>query len=205
MNHLAYLAAKISRSEQPFAQRSCQEQELFQELRGKRVALVGNARALTQSTHGAAIDSADVVVRINSAPRPSALSHGTRTDWLALAVRQSEEQLAALGNPRVLWMSPKLKRITWAAVRRPGFHRYDQMRYLSQRAQLGDGPTTGFMTIGLLADSPLAKLDLYGFDFFASLSLSSPKTRAEVGHNFEGEAELVHALCREDDRISLIR
>jgi hypothetical protein len=47
----------------------------------------------------------------------------------------------------------------------------------------------------------MAGLRLYGFDFFASLSLSGPRTKADVGHNFDGEAAFVADLSARDPRI----
>ena len=61
--------------------------------------------------------------------------------------------------------------------------------------------TTGIMMIDLLATSGMAGLRLYGFDFFASLSLSGPRTKADVGHNFDGEAAFVADLSARDPRI----
>lgn len=39
----------------------------------------------------------------------------------------------------------------------------------------------------LLARSTATKITLYGFDFFASLSLSGRRTSAQVPHNFQAE------------------
>ena len=206
MNRLRYAIAKITRDEEWFSRISAPEAELFAALRGKNVALVGNARALAEREFGAAIDSADIVVRINGAPRPSALSHGTRTDWLTVGVKRLDASfLNSIGNPRVLWMSPKLRRLTWDAARTPGFYRYPGQRYEALRAQIGDGPTTGLMTIALLAESELASLRLYGFDFFASLTLTNQLQRNQFGHNSEGEAGWVAALYARDPRVTLVK
>ena len=59
--------------------------------------------------------------------------------------------------------------------------------YLRLKAQLNAPPTTGLMMIDLLAGSPATKITLYGFDFFASLSLSGRRTAAQVPHNFQAE------------------
>lgn len=201
MNCLQYLSAKWRGDETAFAAASITESELLHYVAGKQVALVGNARALAEQGYGAEIDSADVVIRINGAPMPSARSHGTRTDWLALAVRLSPAEFDRLGQPRLLWLSPKFKRISWNILRAPGFFRYPPARYQRLRDELGTGPTTGIMMIDLLATSRMAGLRLYGFDFFASLSLSGPRTKADVGHNFDGEATFVAELSANDPRI----
>ncbi|WP_054301428.1 glycosyltransferase family 29 protein [Gemmobacter sp. LW-1] len=201
MNRLGYLIAKYGRNDAAFQAASIPEGELLAPLVGKRIALVGNARALAQGDYGAEIDAADLVIRINAAPIPSARSHGTRTDWVGLAVRMPAARHRLLGQPRLLWMSPRLHRISWLVASQPGFFRYPRPRYDALRAKLGVGPTTGIMLIDLLADSDLAELRLYGFDFFASLSLSGPRTAADVGHNFAGEADFVADLTKRDPRI----
>ncbi|MDR0808590.1 MAG: glycosyltransferase family 29 protein [Gemmobacter sp.] len=201
MNLPSFLIAKYSRNDAAFQAASISVEELLTPLTGRRIALIGNARALAEGEYGTEIDAADLVIRINAAPIPSVRSHGSRTDWLGLAVRMPAARHRFLGHPRLLWMSPRLQRISWRVVSQPDFYRHPLARHAALRAKLGTGPTTGIMLIDLLADSPLAELRLYGFDFFASLSLSGPRTAADVGHNFEGEAEFVADLTKRDPRI----
>ena len=110
--------------------------ELLAAAAGKHVALVGNARALSGGRQGAAIDAADLVVRINRAPMTSAESHGTRTDWLALAVRLPEADRQRLDPGRILWMSPKRKRLDWRTARAPGFYLHPLSDYRALKARL---------------------------------------------------------------------
>ncbi|WP_317616408.1 hypothetical protein [Paracoccus mutanolyticus] len=56
--------------------------------------------------------------------------------------------------------------------------------------------------IDLIARSDMARLDLYGFDFFASLSLSGHRRAEQVPHDFSGESEWVAALAASDRRIT---
>ena len=51
--------------------------------------------------------------------------------------------------------------------------------------------------------SRMARLDLYGFDFLASQSLSGRRSAADVPHDFNAEAEWVAGLQRSDPRIRL--
>ena len=69
--------------------------------------------------------------------------------------------------------------------------------------ELAAPPTTGAMLIELLARAPLASLTLYGFDFFASLSLSGRRTADQVPHDFTSEADWAAALMARDSRITL--
>jgi hypothetical protein len=175
--------------------------ELLGDLAGKSVALVGNARALAAGDAGAEIDAHDVVIRINRAPMPDAHSHGMRTDWLALATSLPAADRARIQPGRILWMSHKRKRLDWHSARSDGFYLHPLVDYEDLKSRLGAQPTTRVMLIDMLARSDLARLDLYGFDFFASLSLSGSRSADKVPHDFAAEAALVGDLIAQDSRI----
>lgn len=202
MTRLSFLIARTLRQEAPLMALSAGQEDLMAELAGKRVALVGNARSLADSTHGAAIDAAELVIRINRAPMPSPASHGTRTDWLALATSIGRD-LDRIGPGRLLWMSPKRKRLAWGVATSPGFYLHPLGDFTRLKATLGAPPTTGLMMIDLCAASALASLTLYGFDFFASLSLTGRRTAAQVPHDFDAERSFVEALAARDGRVAL--
>ena len=61
------------------------------------------------------------------------------------------------------------------------------------------------MLIDLIARSDMARLDLYGFDFFASQSLSGRRTADQVPHDFDAEAAWADALIHADPRLHLNR
>ena len=138
-------------------------------------------------------------------PMPGAASHGTRTDWLALATRLPDADRARLNPGRILWMSPKRKRLDWATANGPGFYLHPLADIDALAGRLGAPPTTGAMMIDLLLRSDLAALTLYGFDFFASLSLSGRRAAADVPHDFAAEAAWVADLLQRDHRLTLIR
>lgn len=201
---LGFRLARALRSEDGLARWSIPPKEALADLAGRSVALVGNARALAEGAAGAEIDAHDLVIRINRAPMPASRSHGRRTDWLALAVRMGASDLSRLDPTLTLWMSHKRKRLPWAAVtRRFYLHRKDDIDSLWQR--LGAQPTTGLMLIDLLARSKVARVDLYGFDFFASLSLTGSRTAERVPHDFAAERAFVERLLAEDARFTLNR
>lgn len=204
MTRLGFLLARLTGDEAALERLSDRPETLAAELAGKRVALIGNARSLSATSHGAAIDAADLVIRMNSAPIPSPQSHGTRTDWLAVSMPPDAALLAARAPARVLWMTRKRKRLPYRLTRRPGFYlnRRSEAQALADR--LGAPPTTGLMLIDLLARSSAAEVSLYGFDFFASLSLSGGRTAAQVPHDFGSERAYVEALMARDPRFRLI-
>lgn len=173
-------------------------------LAGKRVAIVGNARALAETAQGAQIDAADIVIRINRAPMPDAQSHGSRTDWLALATSIPPEGLARLEPERVLWMSHKRKRLSLRLAQRPGFYLHPLAEMTALERQLGARPTTGLMVLDLVARSDAAAITLHGFDFFATRSLSGRRGAADVPHDFGAEQAFVTALIARDPRVRLV-
>lgn len=205
MNRLRFLVALLLRDDAALASLSVSQADLLAPLAGKHVALIGNARALAKTRHGTAIDGADLVIRINRAPMPSSNSHGTRTEWLALAVRLSVDDRSRIAPERTLWMSPKRKRLDWHVASSPGFYLHPLADYQALKTRLAAPPTTGAMLIDLLLRSELASLTLYGFDFFASQSLSGRRTAVQVPHDFGSEAAWVAALAKTDQRLRLQR
>ncbi|WP_406736016.1 glycosyltransferase family 29 protein [Thioclava sp. GXIMD4215] len=201
MTRAGFYLARLLRQEAPLAAMSVAQADLLAGLAGKSVALVGNARSLAETRHGAEIDAQDVVVRINRAPMPSVASHGTRTDWLALATRLGAQDRARIGAGRYLWMSHKRKRLDWQTATSHGFYLHPLADYADLQSRLGAQPTTGAMMIDLLLRSDLRQLTLYGFDFFASLSLSGSRSAKDVPHDFTSEADFVAGLMAQDNRL----
>lgn len=201
MMRASFYLNRLLRREAPLAALSVSQADLLAELAGKRVALVGNARALGTQSHGAEIDAQDIVVRINRAPMPDAKSHGTRTDWLALAVRLGATDRARIAPKRVLWMSHKRKRLDWKTASSDGFYLHPLSDYTQLKTQLGAQPSTGAMVIDLLVASDLMQLTLFGFDFMASLSLSGSRNAAKTPHDFNAEAARVAQLQANDPRV----
>lgn len=204
MNRLRFMLARTLRDEGALQRLSVPEAEVMAQLAGKSVALIGNARSLAEGQRGREIDAADLVIRINRAPMPSAASHGTRTDILALATSIPPADLARLAPGRLLWMSHKRKRLPFAVAASPAFHLPALTHFHRLRAELNAPPTTGLMLIDLLSRSTARELRLYGFDFFATLSLSGRRTAAQVPHDFPTERGFVEALIARDPRFRLI-
>lgn len=202
MNNLSFLIARTLRREAPLAALSLPMNHVLTQLKGS-VVLVGNARSLTRSHSGAEIDSADIVVRINRAPMPAASSHGSRTDVLCLATSIDADSLNRLDPKLVLWMSHKRKRLPWAVAGNIGFVLPPRDAFMRLKATLGAPPTTGLMMLDLLTRSAASKITLFGFDFFASLSLSGGRTAAQVPHDFLGERAFVEALLARDQRFRM--
>ncbi|MCB2115009.1 MAG: glycosyltransferase family 29 protein [Rhodobacteraceae bacterium] len=203
MTKLGFLLARTLRLEAPLRGLSVPKAELMAELKGRRVALVGNARSLVERDEGGEIDRADLVIRINRAPMPATRTHGARTDWLALATTIPERELERIRPRRILWMSHKRKRLTWRDAASHGFYLHERSDWQRLGTALGAPPTTGLMMVEFLAESELKELHLHGFDFFASKSLTGSRSADQVPHDFETEARFVRALAARDPRVTL--
>jgi len=203
MTRLGFLLARTLRREAPLQALSVPQSDVLASLAGKSVAIVGNARSLSDRRDGAAIDAADVVIRINRAPMPSPDSHGRRTDILALATGITPADLARVAPGRILWMSHKRKRLAYDIAATPGFHLHPLEDWQRLRATLGAPPTTGLMLIDLAARSSAAGIALHGFDFFASLSLSGRRRADQTPHDFAAERAFAEGLLDRDPRVAL--
>ena len=202
MTRLGFLIARTLLQEAPLAALSLPMDQILARFTGT-IALVGNARSLSETRYGAEIDAATQVIRINRAPMPAATSHGTRTDALALATSIDAETLARLNPALTFWMSHKRKRLPWTVASRPGFVLPPLADFNRLKAALGAPPTTGLLMIDLLSRSPATQVTLCGFDFFASQSLTGSRTAAQVPHDFAAERAFTLALMARDPRFHL--
>lgn len=205
MNRFEFIFNKWFQGEEYLSKLSCSLVDLQVDLTEKTVAVVGNARSLSDQNYGAEIDQADLVIRMHAAPQPSAKSHGSKTDWLALAMPVPEDLIVKRAPSRLLWMAKKRKRLRHRFVRHPGFYLHPVAQWDRMRDQLQARPTTGVMLIDMVARSKAAKINLFGFDFFASLSLSGHRRADQVPHDFVAEQRFVEQLVQADQRITLNR
>jgi len=134
---------------------------------------------------------------------PSAISHGVRTDWLALATSVSKADVDRIQPDRILWMSHKRKRLRLWAAETKGFYLHSSDLYQRLVGALRAPPTTGLMMIDLVIRSRAKSVDLYGFDFFSSLSLTGSRTAAQVPHDFAAERDWANALVKSDNRLTV--
>lgn len=181
------------------------EAEIFALLSGRTVALVGNSRALSECSHGADIDTHDIVIRCNRAPIFHTRSHGAKTDWIATSAEIPESLPAVKGASHILWMSPRRDRMPLWLLRFPRLFVNPPENNRALAARIGARPSTGMMAIDLLMRSQCARIDLYGFDFFQSQSVSGHQTKASAPHDFDGEEALVRAWAEQDRRLAIHR
>jgi hypothetical protein len=171
---------------------------------GKSVALVGNARSLSNSEFGTDIDNHSVVIRLNTAPMTSSLSHGTRTDVVATSVILTKARFDELKAGMIWWMTPKPMALPGWMTRLSRYYRYPEVDHAALMSKLGARPTTGLMVIEMLHSLPCQSVDMFGFDFFSSFSLSNERAMAPSAHDFSKERNYVYALTERDLRFRLI-
>ncbi len=205
MNRLKFYAARLKRDDIQLSRTSSPKSDLIAELTDKSVAIIGNSRALSETSFGAEIDTADIVIRINRAPMPSVNSHGSKTNWLALATKLEQSEETRINPERIFWMSPKRKRLPFWVASRPGFYLNPQSDFEILKSQLNAPPTTGLTIIDLVSQSKAKVINLYGFDFFASLSLTGSRTAEQVPHDFDTEKSWVSDLAKRDHRLTVHR
>jgi len=80
---------------------------------------------------------------------------------------------------------------------------FPRARYDNLKSRLKAQPTTGVLIIEWLTQQDLAGIHIFGFDFFASKSLSGSRSADQVPHDFPSEKEFVEALMKADPRITL--
>jgi hypothetical protein len=203
MTLAGFWLAKARGDEAALGAMGAAEASLLAELEGRSVALVGNARGLAQGRHGAEIDAADIVVRMNAAPIPDPLSHGMRTDWLGTSVGIPRSLVADRAPRRLIWVTPRRKRLPYWMARDARFFLYPATRANALARTLGTRPTTGLMLVDLVMASAARSVTLWGFDFFASQSLSGGRSASEVPHDFSAEAAHVASLAARDPRVRM--
>ena len=182
---------------------SLAQDTLLAELAGKSIAIVGNARSLSEQSHGMKIDACDVVVRMHAAPLVAPESHGRKTTWLALGMPVNPSIISARAPTRLLWMAKKRKRVQYHIASAKGFYLHPKSDWDIIAKDLSAPPTTGALIIDLAQRSNAAQINLFGFDFFASLSLSGRRTAAQVPHDFAAEKRFVRNLMEKDARVVL--
>lgn len=167
------------------------EQEILGLYAGARVALVGNAASTVGTCRGESIEGADVVVRCNfGAPVPAWMRPdvGRRTDVLYAVLIAVEGGRPIDGSDTHRWMVGGVQRLVstlppahprtlllpglcdpigldWSAVHDAReMVRVALRRHGARRAV----PNTGIVALKHIVSARPARVDVYGFDFYAS-------------------------------------
>ena len=154
-------------------------------IKGKTVAIVGNAKSIFDTSHGADIDAHDVVIRFNRGFIREPKAQGTKTDILVMACELSPEELAQFGAKYVINRTKKTK---------CGDYTFGDIERRRYRKKYDAYPSTGFMAIDFCRKAGASKIDLYGFDFGATQTFYNPADY-KTKHDYATEERLVHLLA----------
>jgi hypothetical protein len=166
-------------------------------LRGRSVALVGNAASLLQKHRN--IDDHDVVVRINRGPfvpDPEKRA-GSRTDILLISTFEGGQDYLGAA-PHVIWMTPRFRdEISRSRLRRLYF--YPEPWWVELSQCVGARPSTGCMGIDLISKliAP-GELYLYGFDFWRTHTTYQGSNRPGP-HNPAREEEFARSKVKAEN------
>lgn len=177
------------------------EASLFE---GKTVALVGNAQSMFDSSLGAAIDSHDVVCRINFGLHiRDPVQQGRRTDlWFVYdSTRQRAFQLRYpsidLRHQHLIIAHMMHDPLLLVDIHRrfglPPFTHLGDDFIKSATTLVGAKPSTGFLAAEHISQSGFSKLSLFGFDWKATKSWyhSGGSDNLKKGeHDWEAERRL---------------
>lgn len=160
-------------------------------IRGRSVAIVGNASSIFDRTYGKKIDEYDVVIRFNRGfiSRPS--SQGSRTTILFVGTDMDKAETNKFDNPIVICRSS---------------HYMTPSNYVigKERGQLkeiiGSQPSTGFMAIDMCLSMGAGKISLFGFDFEKTPTFYNP-----VGYKTRHDYSTEQALVSEYRKAGLIK
>ena len=158
-------------------------------IKGKTVAIVGNAKSIFNHRYGEEIDAHDIVIRFNKGFIYDKLVQGERTDIVILACLLREDERLGYHAKYVINRSRSYQNPANFTISNE-----DRQRL---RDMLGSQPSTGFMAIDLCRHAGAKSIDLYGFDFEATPTFYNPygyKTQ----HDYPKEEELVMEWAQKD-------
>ncbi len=165
-------------------------------VRGRTVALVGNASSIFEKKRGPEIDSQDIVVRMNAGFVTSPESQGTRTDVWVTSLAVPVEDVENRFNPRIaIWATSK-RSLLPSEYRDASFDLllHPLARWIQLRLSLGARPSTGAIIANYLANFCAPELvTTYGFDHFQTKTFYSNSLRPGP-HSASAEAAFFDAL-----------
>lgn len=154
-------------------------------IKGKTVAIVGNAQSIFDQHNGKAIDAHEIVIRFNRGFVTAPEAQGKRTDVLMLACELNIDEKASYKS----YYSVNRSKNT-----RCGDLTIGNTMRSRLRAWVGKQPSSGFMAIDLCREAEAKSIDLYGFDFEHTPTFYNPVGYV-TPHNYSAEEKIVRELA----------
>lgn len=154
-------------------------------IKGKTVAIVGNAQSIFDEENGKAIDDHDVVIRFNKGFIINPKAQGTKTTILMLACE--------------LTLDEKQSYKAFISINRSKNTRSGDITIKNEMRQrlknwIGKQPTSGFMAIDICRQAKAKQIDLYGFDFEKTKTFYNPDDYITL-HDYNTEEVFVTKMA----------
>ena len=162
--------------------------KIGKEIRGRRVAIVGNAKSIFDTKYGAEIDSHEFIIRFNKGFCAKPESQGTKTTMLMCGCTLSNQELLTFKARYVVNRSRNYFNVTPFTISTPD---RDKLKNL-----LGSQPSTGFMAIDVCIYFGAKSIDLYGFDWEATPTFYNP-IDYKTQHDYPQEKDIVFEYEKE--------
>jgi len=150
-------------------------------IKGKKVAIVGNAKSIFDKRNGKVIDEHDTVIRFNKGFIHDKNVQGSFTTMVFLACNLASYELQ--GYKAKFFINRSNHYYNPTALRVANGDR----KFLANR--LGAQPSTGFMVVDICLRFGAKQIDLYGFDWESDTFYNPPGYI--VPHNYRKESEIV--------------
>lgn len=156
-------------------------QEIGNDIKGKRVAIVGNAKSLFSKRQGQEIDDHDFIIRFNKGFLYEPDKQGHKTTLLMMACTMLPEEVEGFHAKYVVNRS--------RFYHNQGYTLRDNER-MRMAEELGAQPSTGFIAIDICLHFEAKSVDLYGFDWECSPTFYNP-ANYKTQHKYLKEKEIV--------------
>lgn len=157
------------------------------DIKGKRVAIVGNAKSIFDFKQGYLIDSFDFIVRFNKGFITQKECQGSRTDLLLLACGLTDAEIRGYNSK---WVANRS-----SSYQNPVYFTIPNQDRKVLREKLDCQPSTGFMAIDLCLASGANSIDLFGFDFEQTPTFYNP-VGYQTQHDYPQERQIVEEYER---------
>lgn len=149
-------------------------------IKGKSVAIVGNAATIFDQEYGEEIDNHDIIIRFNRGFITKPESQGSRTDIVFLATELNIDEKSVYKA----WFYVNRSKSTKCG----DLTIKDEMR-ARLKSLLGKQPSTGFIAIDICREAKAKSIDIYGFDknvptFYNPEGYKTP-------HDYDKEQEII--------------
>lgn len=179
-------------------------------LKGKRIALVGNAQSLFDASYGEIIEQHDVVCRINkgftNVGKATERFIGKRTDVLFVNLFKTLERSISLYR-----LSPVLRNTDFIFQMNDTDDVVDKEQKINNgmlldlKAELGSNPSTGMRCLYFLcSETMMISCNVFGFDWKETPSVHSMnrKDPSLSNHDFANEKTFARNIFASDHRFN---